>query len=304
MKLKLRLVKKINLIFALIIFILIITNINLLAAENLTASQYDLKLTLNNPQEIISAPVEINRSSLEAINSTAKKNIYLNRFTLKNAKGIEIPARYLKIETPHLQEQETLDNRHRFMILKNNQEKSWFKIGLTKEAAFFEPGEYTGIISIDDLDWEIKLTALIKAFVSFSVEDNNFEFEIAEPFSSDFFIADDLYQMKVDSNHSNWEIQAHLEDFINEEGENLDPKYLYYRLEAAARSTDIKQLQKDQFSNFNDDQTTIMINGRDYERGLRAIRFGLDLAREDAGVQQSGLYRGKIIFTLRILNNM
>jgi hypothetical protein len=302
-KLKIRLEKKINLIFALIIFILTITNINSLATGNLTASQYDLNLTLSYPQEIISAPVEINRSSLKT-NSTVKQNVYLDSFILKNSKGKEIPASYIKIETPNLQEMERLDNRHRFLIMKNNQEKSWFKIGLAKEAAFFEPGEYTGIISIDDLDWEIKLTALIKPFVSFSVEDNTFEFEIAEPFASDFFITDELYQIKVDSNHSSWEIKAHLEDFINEEGENLDPKYLYYRLEEADRSTDINQLQKDQFSSFKDDQMTIMINGHDYDQGLKAIRFGLDLAREGTAVQESGLYRGKIIFTLRILINM
>ena len=297
--------RKLFLVYILLILTsLSIIKTNLIYAADLTTSQYDINISLNYPQERISEPVEINRSSSETVNSTAEQNIYLEIFILKNSKGKEIPARYLKIETPHLQELETLDKRPRYLILKNNQEKSWFKIGLTKEAAFFEPGEYTGIVKIDDLDWEINISLIIKPFVSFSVEDNTFDFVITEPFSSDFFIADDLYQLKVDSNHSSWEIQAHLEDFENEEGENLDPRYLYYRRENADRNKDNNQLQKDQFSNFKSEQMTVIINGRDYDRGLRSIRFGVSLAREGLAVQRSGLYRGKIIFTLRILNNM
>ena len=282
--------RKLFLVYVILIFTsLLIIQTNLVYAENLTASKYEINLTLDYQQQILSDPLEIKRTLLEQETRINKENIYLESFNLKNSKGVEIPFQYIIIENPNLQKQKRLDSRTRFLVMKEDQQKSWFKIGLTKEAAFFEPGEYTGIINIDHLDWEIKLTALIKPFVSFSVEDNTFEFEIAEPFSSDFFIADDLYQMKVDSNHSNWEIKAHIEDFINEEGENLDPKYLYYRLEEADRSTDINQLQKDQFSNFKDGEMTVMINGREYDQGLRAIRFGLDLAREGAAVQQSGL---------------
>ncbi|MFP4371691.1 MAG: hypothetical protein ACLFQ4_05675, partial [Halanaerobium sp.] len=177
---EIRLSKKFNLVFALVIFILIIININTLAA-GLTVSDYELNLSLNYPREVISDPVEIKSSNSEAENGTKNvtknENVYLDKFILENSKGKEIPARYIILETPHLQKQETLDTQHRYLIMKKNQEKSWFKLGLTKEAAFFEPGEYTGIITIADLDWEINVTVLIEPFVSFSIADNTFEFE-------------------------------------------------------------------------------------------------------------------------------
>jgi hypothetical protein len=78
---------------------------------------------------------------------------------------------------------------------------------------------------------------------------------------------------------------------------------LFYRLRKADRRIDINDLQKDKFSNFNKDEMIIMINARDYDRGLKAIRFGVDLERENTTVQPSGLYNGKIIFTLRTLDN-
>jgi hypothetical protein len=296
--------RKLFLIYILLIFTsLLIIPINLISAADLSASEYEINLNMDYPQEITSDPIEINRIFLEAENRSDHKNIYLESFTLNNSRGKEIPARYIKIETPHLQGKETLDNRTRYLIIKNNQEKSWFKIELIKEAAFLEPGEYTGIITIDDLDWEIKVTALIKPFVSFSISDNTFKFEITEPFERNFFITDDLYLIDVDSNHSNWEIQAELDEFTNEQGEKLNPEYLFYRLEAADRKIDINYLQKDQFSNFNENKMTIMINGSGYDQGLTGVRFGVDLARESTIVQPSGLYSGKIIFTLRTLDN-
>jgi hypothetical protein len=296
--------RKLSLVYILLIFtFLLIMQMNLIYAADLTVSQYELYFTLDYSQEMISDPVEINRTSLEADNRADNKNIYLDSFTLKNARGKEIPAHYIKIETPHLQGQELLDNRPRYLIMKKNQEKSWFKIGLAKAASFLEPGEYTETITIEGLDWEIKVTAVIKPFVRLSIEDNTFNFEIKEPFESDFFITDDLFKINVDYNHLNWEIKAHLEEFINGQGEKLAPRYLFYRLRKADRRIDINDLQKDQFSNFNKDEMIIMINGRDYDRGLKAIRFGVDLERENTTVQPSGLYNGKIIFTLRTLDN-
>ncbi len=291
-------------IYILLIFIsFLIILTNLIYAEDITASQYKLNFILNYPQKVISDPVEINRTSLETDKKNENQNIYLDSFILKNSKGKEIPEHYIILETPFLQKQETLDKQHRFLILRNNQDKSWFRIGLAKETGFIEPGEYTGILNIDDLDWEIKVKAVIKPFVSFSIEENTFEFEIIEPFANEFFITDDFYQMNVDYNHSNWEVKAHVEGFINEQGEKLDPEYLYYHLERTDISTDINKLKKDEFSNFKEDEMNIMINGRDYDRGLTAIRFGVNLARDNVDVQPAGFYKGKIIFTLRILNN-
>ena len=294
--------RKLFLVYILILFTsLLITQINLVSAADLTASQYNLKIILNYPQEIFSDSIEINRSYLESNNKTNNKNIYLDSFTLKNSKGKEIPSRYITLETPYLQKKGNLDRQHRFLILKTNQQKSWFRIGLLKETAFFEPGEYTGIININNLDWEIRVVLVIKPFVSFSIEDYAFKFKITEPFVNSFIITDSLFKMDIKSNHNNWEIKAHLEEFINKKGEKLDSKYLYYNLEKEGKIIDINKLKKNQFSNFTENE--VIINGSDYEQGLRAIRFGIDLTRNNTDVQEAGLYRGKVIFTLRNFNN-
>ena len=295
--------RKLFLIYILLIFTsLPIIQINSIQAADLTTSQYEINLILDYPQKIFSETVAINRSSSNSINSADNKNNYLESFILKNKKGKEIPVRYIKIETPYLQEEETLDKRQRYLIMKKNQEKSWFKIGLSKEAAFLEPGQYTGIIEIDDLEWQIKVTALIKPFVNFSIDDNTFEFEIAEPFQSNFFITDDLFQIDIISNHNDWEIQGQLEEFTNGQGSKLDPEYLFYRLEADLKKDKIN-INQNQFSNFKKDENIIMISGNNYNQDLKGIRFGVDLSRDKDSIQPAGIYKGRIIFTLRNLNN-
>jgi len=295
--------RKLFLVYVILIFTsLLIIQTNLVYAENLTASKYEINLTLDYQQQILSDPIEIKRTLLEPETRINKKNIYLESFNLKNSKGVEIPFQYIIIENPNLQKQKRLDSRTRFLVMKEDQQKSWFKIGLTKEAALLDPGEYTGIINIDDLDWQIKVTVLIKRFANFSKNDNTFEFEITEPFESNFFITADLYKIDIISNYSDWEVQGYLEGFTNAEGETLNSDHLFYRLEEVNRSIDINRLQKDQFSNFKEKQM-IIINGRDYNQNLRAIRFGVDLGRESSTVQPAGLYNGKIVFTLRTLDN-
>lgn len=285
-----------------VIPLFIVINFNIVEASYLTASKYEIEMIIDNPREVTSDTINLN---LDLDNeSIVKKNIYLENFILENSAGTEIPPRYIKIETPHLLQKESLDKQHRFLISKMDQEKSWFRISLAKEAAFLEPGEYTGFINIDDLDWEIKVSVLIKSFVNFSINDNTFELEITEAAHTNFFIADDLCEINIESNYSNWEIKAHLEKFTNEAGNNLEPEFLFYRLEEVNRKTDLENLTQEQFSNFKENDMIIMINGKDYKSGLIAIRFAVDLLRDNNSVQPSGLYRGKLIFTLRSLNNM
>ncbi|MFW5736657.1 MAG: hypothetical protein ACOCXB_04800, partial [Halanaerobium sp.] len=99
-------IKKSKLFLVYILFIftsLLIIPINLISAADLSASQYEIKLSLDYPQAITSDPLAIDKISLEAENSSGNKNIYLRSFTLKNSRGKEIPARYIILETPHLQ---------------------------------------------------------------------------------------------------------------------------------------------------------------------------------------------------------
>ena len=259
-------------------------------------------MTIDYPQEKISDTINIDLDTeLDTIKNN--KNIYINSFTLQNSSRQQIPQQYIKIETPYFNE--TLDKPHRFLLMKKEEKKSWFKISLLKQAAYLEPGKYEGKINIDEMDWELDINILIKPFVSLSLIENNFELEITNASQTDFFIAPDLFEIEVESNHSDWEIEAALEQeaFQNQEGNLLDPDDLYYRLERLDQKSDLNELKKEQFTSLSENGMITIINGSDYQNGLKAIRFGVDLAGENNSVQPAGLYSGKIIFTLKTLNN-
>jgi hypothetical protein len=294
--------KTINLIYisaAIILFIILTTN--LLIAADLTASKYELTLSLDHLQEVTSNIININSVNFTKNNSTGN-NVYLDNFTLKNKKGNEIPSHYIKIETPYFQN--TLENSYRFLIMKKDQEKSWFKIGLITKTAYLDPGKYEGIINIDGLDWQINVNVVIKPFVNLYLKEKRLEFKITNPFQSDFFISPDLYELNVKYNHSDWEIQASLEnEFVNERGNIITAANLFYRLEDLNQQNDLDKLKIEQFKNFNKSKNIIIIHGNDYQNGLTAIRFGVNLTGESSSVLPAGLYSGNIIFTLRTLNN-
>jgi len=289
-------------ISAVLIILFLVISFNSAAASYLTSSKYEIEMIIDNPEEIISDPIDINADT-ETKAGLKNNNIYIDSFVLQNSAGQEIPAQHIKIETPYFNQ--SLDKSYRFLLMKNEQEKSWFKISLLRQVAYFEPGKYSGKINIDQLDWEIDIEILIKPFVSLNLKENRFEFEISNASQTNFFIAPDLYEISVDSNHTDWEIQVALEQeaFLNQQGNSLSPDNLYYRLEAVDQQYDLNELKQEEFTNLKKNGMITMINGSDYQKGLTAIRFGVDLDGENNFVQPAGLYSGTIIFTLRTLED-
>jgi hypothetical protein len=270
-------------------------------AADLTASEYELNFTLDHAEEVLSNTINVNTNTAKE-NSIRSTNIYLENFTLKNSKNKEIPAHYIKVETPYFKD--TLEKSYRFLLMKSDQEKSWFKIGLISKAAFLDPGIYEGVINIDGLDWQINIVVTIKPFVNLYLSDRKFEIKITDPSQSDFFIAPNLHLINVESNYTDWEIQGSLEaEFASKEGNLIKAEDLFYRLEEVNQKNRTKTLEKSQFQNFNKKDNSIIITGSDYQRGLKALRFGITLAGEDLSVQPAGIYSGRIIFTLRTLSN-
>ncbi|RAK10622.1 hypothetical protein C8C77_1049 [Halanaerobium saccharolyticum] len=293
---------KVKISAVLIILLFLVINSNSAAASYLTSSRYKIEMVVDTPEEIISDPININAST-EKKAELKNNNIYIDSFVLQNSAGQEIASQYIKIETPYLNQ--SLDKSYRFLLMKNGQEKSWFKISLLRPAFYFGPGKYSAKINIDELDWEIDIEILIKPFVVLNLNENRFEFEISNASQTDFFIAPDLYEINVDSNHTDWEIQVALEQetFLNQQGNSLSPDNLYYRLETVDRQYNLNELKKEEFASLEKNGIITMINGSDYKKGLTAIRFGVDLEGENNSVQPAGLYSGTIIFTLRTLED-
>ncbi|MGM0500349.1 MAG: hypothetical protein ACQERL_09095 [Bacillota bacterium] len=285
-----------------IILLFFVMNINLAAASYLTASEYEIKMIIDYSQKVTSDPININAKA-ETEAELKNNNIYIDTFVLQNSDGEEIPSQYIKIETPYFNE--TLDKRHRFLLMKNERDKSWFKISLSSQAAYLEPGKYEGKINIDELDWEIDIKVLINPFISLQLNEDRFKFEITDASQTDFFIVPDLFELDVRSNHTDWEIQAALkqEAFINQQGNLLSPDNLYYRLERTDQKYDLNELKQEQFKNLTEDGVITIINGSDYQKGLTAIRFGVDLTGANNSVQPAGIYSGDIIFTLKTLQD-
>lgn len=299
---KLSFAKIINYIYlsVLIILFTIFLSSSLTAAD-LTPSENEIKFRLDQPEELLSQTIKIRTINPEN-NNLRSNNIYLENFTLKNSRGKEIPARYIKVETPYLKE--TLEKSYRFLLMKRDQQKSWFKIGLSRKTAFLEPGSYQGSINIDGLDWQINIELLIEPFVNLSLSEKEVEFEIDNAAESDFFTAPDLYQLNVEYNHDNWEILANLEnEFVSESGNTITAENLFYRLEDLNQKKYYQKSEKDNFENMKENEAVPIINGSDYQKGLTGIRFAVSLTGPGASVQPAGLYSGNIVFTLRTFNN-
>ncbi|RCW52330.1 MULTISPECIES: hypothetical protein [Halanaerobium] len=299
MKVNTHQLKKIIDLFLLLILFLFLTT-NFTKAANLSASGYEINLNIDSPQQVFSTNIDLGLINREE--ELPLKNIYLEKFILKSAEGKEIPANYIKIETPYFQD--TMDQSYRYLLMKKDQVKSWFKIGLLSKTVYLDPGIYKGFINIDDLDWEIMVKVTIEPFVKLNLDEKNIEFSVNNPRETDFFIAPKLYELNIDYNHTDWEVQACLEnEFESDKGEILAAKNLFYRLENLNQKTDLLKLNKDQFKNFQTEYSLILINGKEYQEGLNSIRFGIDLTGEESSVQPAGFYSGNIIFTLRILDN-
>lgn len=293
-------VKILDLLFIIIIFFII--NSNSASASYLNASKYEIKLKIDYPREVISDSININ-TGFETENKLKKNNIYLERVVLENSSRQKIPSQYIKLETPYFND--TLDKQHRFLLMKKENEKSMFKISLLRQAAYLEPGKYEGKIYIDELDWEIDISVIVNPFVVLNLKKSKFEFEITNASRSNFFIAPDQFVLIVNSNHTDWEIEAVLKEeaFLNQQEDILSADKLYYLLERAYQKNDLNELKKKQFTSISENGMIAMINGSDYQKGLKAIRFGVDLAGDNNFVQPAGLYSGNIIFTLRTLKN-
>ncbi len=286
--------KNIIIISCIYIF-LIIFNSGIQGAE-LEASHYQIFLKMNQTKDIVSENIIIEtKNSLEKIEM--EKNIYLDRFRLVKIGGEEILPEYIEIETPFIKK--TLADQHRFLIMKKDENKSWFKVRILSDAVYSSPGEYKADIFINELDWQISLNIKVESFTIVNLSDNKFSINIDNPSDSNFYISQNLYKFNIDTNHTDWEISAFLEygGLYSDSGHYLSAEKVFYYFENSDKTNNSFNLTQEKFNNFNENKSINLISGDQYNRGFDSIRFAI-LLGENWSCQPAGLYRGTIIFTI------
>jgi hypothetical protein len=286
---------KILFIITFVFIFIIIFNNNIYAGE-LEASNYQISLDMNSRENITSENIIIKKNNMLG-EIELEENIYLDRFSLVKIGGEKILPENIVVETPFARS--TLAEQHRFLIMKKDQTEGWFRIIILSNAVYSSPGEYKADIFINGLDWEISFRVILNPFTKLNIDENKFLISINTPSDSNFHISPELYKLNIDSNNINWKIEAFIEygGLYDEKGHFLSSENIFYCFENTDYQKGYKVLNQEQFSHFSEKESTTLISGDQYKRGLDSIRFAIFLG-EKWSCQAAGLYQGTIIFTI------
>lgn len=290
--------KQHTLIFlSLVIFCVVSWGINSGYATTLTASHYELSFVLEHPQQLVSKGIVVERAPSEQ-NRDNLKNVYLQSFRLEGTEGREIGAQHITIKTPYYEG--TLDSANRFLLLKPEQQWAEFKLGLLPGAAYNPPGFYTGKVVIEGLDWEFLIEVEVMPFVSLQLLDKTLQFNIEQPATSEFFIGSELCTIVVDTNHTQWDILARLQDgkLTNSDKHVMPQNKLFIRTEKSGEKLKTRGDIRNDFIQLSEEGDTPILNGTEYMQGKTEIRFGIKTGM-DWTATPAGSYSNEVIFTIR-----
>ena len=187
-----------------IIFLIIFTNKSI--AQEIKASKYEINLQIEEPGAIVSEEIIITRIESEQ----ARSSIFIEPFRLINDQGEIIPVNLVNIVTPRGNFDPNSYNN--FLLMTGAEDSSWIQIELKPEIANLRPGKYRGNIYLNGIDYEINLSIIIHPFLQIIMEDNQIEINIDRPKNEEIYLAEEMIEIMIISNHNNWEITSMLKD--------------------------------------------------------------------------------------------
>ncbi|MFP4016165.1 MAG: hypothetical protein ACLFUI_03955 [Halanaerobiales bacterium] len=266
-------------------------------AQSMTASSYEINFDLNRPGKYDSEIIRINLTNNDK-QSIQDEHTYIKQFKLTNDDGNTIDPAYITLETPFYRG--TLDKKYRYLLFKEEQEKSWFKIGLLSDAVFVKPGLYKGIIDIPGMEWEVVIKVDVKPYVHIDILEDIIELDIDRPQSGNFHFASEPCRVIVEANYDNWQLDMRLAtgSLTAETGDQIDQSQIFYRCENQLDGErNSRDKSREEFLRMNITGGNTLLQGSNYKKELLDIYVGVELGNKWSD-QPAGKYSGNIIFTL------
>ncbi len=285
-------------IIILIIFILIVFSKKTIAQE-IRASEYEINLQIEEPGTIVSEKIIISRKESE---KASKESIFIEPFSLKNGQGETIPENLINVITPRGNFDPSSYNN--FLLMAGSEASSWIQIELTPEAANLRPGKYQGNIYLNGIDLEINLSITVKPFLKIFIKDNQIEINIDRPKNGKIYLADEMIELIISTNHSNWEITSMIMDealtLTNTDNTAvIQQQNILYNIKTSRLGRDI-ELNEDDFTPLSIEGEKIIMTGNDLVGDNIEIQIAVQL--DSNWLEQiAGKYFGEIIFTIREL---